>query len=251
MFLSLKSQVVRYITIFLWMMTGCRSAESTQAFMPYHSATLFIERVSPHDYQHVSFLKTNSFGRVACNGIIVVDGGEAIVFDTPATDSSTSELLNYIEHELKAKVKAVVPTHFHIDCLAGLPEFHHRNIPSYALKSTIALAAASQATVPQYGFEERLTLRVGRQEVIARFLGEGHTKDNIVAYIPAEQVLFGGCLIKALGADKGNLEDANVNAWPQTVAKLKQAYPNTRVLIPGHGQAGGLELSDYTIQLFK
>ena len=64
-------------------------------------------------------------------------------------------------------------------------------------------------------------------------------------------MLFGGCLIKELGAGKGNLEDANVAAWPQTVATLQQAYPATRVLIPGHGKAGGLELSDYTIQLFK
>lgn len=251
MFLPLKSQAVRYVTVFLWMMTGCRSAGPNLAFVPYHSATLAIQQVSPRVYQHISFLKTNSFGRVACNGIIVVDEGEAIVFDTPATDSSTIELLHYIEHELKATVKAVVPTHFHADCLAGLTEFHHRNIPSYALKSTIALAAVTNATVPQHGFEQRLALRVGQQEVIAHFLGEGHTKDNIVAYFPAEQVLFGGCLIKELGAGKGYLEDANVSAWPQTVAKLKQTYPKTRVLIPGHGQAGGLELSDYTMQLFK
>nr|WP_240935922.1 hypothetical protein [Hymenobacter sp. HDW8] len=105
--------------------------------------------------------------------------------------------------------------------------------------------------LPQQGFTDRLVLRVGRQDVIAHFLGEGHTRDNIVAYFPAEQVLFGGCLIKEVGAAKGNLDDANVPAWPQTVTRLRQTYPATKVLIPGHGQAGGMELSDYTIHLFQ
>jgi metallo-beta-lactamase class B len=243
--------VVRAVACLLVFLTGCRSAGPDQGFVPYHSTTLSLEQVSPHVYLHTSFLETNRFGRVACNGMIVVDAGEAIVFDTPATESATIELLDYAERTLKVRVKAVVPTHFHADCLAGLAEFHRRRIRSYALASTLALAAGSKAEVPQQGFAERLALRVGQQEVIAHFLGEGHTKDNVVAYFPAEQVLFGGCLIKALGADKGFLGDANVRAWPQTVAKLKQTYPHTRVLIPGHGQAGGLELSDYTIQLFK
>lgn len=244
-------QAVRYVS-FLWLLiAGCRSSGPDQNPVPYHSATLSIQRVSPHVYQHTSFLETKSFGKVPCNGIVIVDAGEAIVFDTPATSSATMELIAYTEKELKATIKAVVPTHFHADCLAGLAEFHHRNIPSYALNTTIQLAAGSKATVPQKGFEERLALRVGRKDVVARFLGEGHTKDNIVAYFPAEQVLFGGCLIKEVGAGKGNLEDANVSAWPLTVARLRQTYPDTRLLIPGHGKAGGLELSDYTIQLFK
>lgn len=217
----------------------------------YQSATLALHRVSPNAYQHTSFLETTSFGRVACNGLIVVDGAEAVVFDTPATEAATVELLDYLEHGLNVRVKAVVPTHFHADCLAGLAEFHRRRIPSYALQATLALAAGNQATVPQHGFAERLALRVGRREVLAHFLGEGHTKDNVVAYFAAEQVLFGGCLIKELGAGKGYLGDANVRTWPETVAKLQRTYPRTRVLIPGHGKAGGLELGDYTIQLFK
>lgn len=236
----------------LWLLlTGCRSAGPDQTPAPYRSATLLIQQVSPHVYQHTSFLETKDFGRVACNGMLVVEDGEALVFDTPATAAASVELLTYTERELKARVTAVVPTHFHADCLAGLAEFHQRDVPSYALNATIQLARGSQATVPQHGFAKRLILRVGRQAVVARFLGEGHTRDNIVAYVPAERVLFGGCLIKELGAGKGNLADANVAAWPRTVAKLQKTYPRTRVLIPGHGQAGGLELGDYTRQLFQ
>lgn len=238
--------------LLLWLLLPAgRSAGPDQGLLPYHSATLSIQQVAPHVYQHISFLETQSFGQVPCNGMMVVANGEAIVFDTPATRRATIELLDYAKTKLRAKIKAVVPTHFHADCLAGLAEFHHRKIPSYALKATIRMAMEHKATVPQHGFEGRRVFRVGQQDVIAHFLGEGHTQDNVVAYFPAEQVLFGGCLIKEVGAGKGNLDDANVRAWPQTVVKLQQTYPHTRVLIPGHGKTGGLELSDYTIHLFE
>ncbi|WP_214607063.1 MBL fold metallo-hydrolase [Hymenobacter arizonensis] len=153
--------LVRALACLLLLLNGCRSSGPKQGFVPYQSVTLSIQQVSPHVYRHTSFLQTNSFGRVACNGMIVADAGEAVVFDTPATDSATVELLNYTERVLKVRVKAVVPTHFHADCVAGLAEFHRRRIRSYALISTIALAAGSQAVVPQRGFAERLALRVG------------------------------------------------------------------------------------------
>lgn len=230
---------------------SCQFARPPKNSVAYQSPTLTVTQVSPHVYQHTSFLESSSFGRVPCNGIVVVSEGEAVVFDTPATDSSSRELIAFTETKLKAKIKAVVPTHFHSDCLGGLTMFHSKNIASYAHNPTIRLAAASNAVVPQQGFDEQLIMSVGSKKVVARFMGEGHTKDNIVAYFPEERVLFGGCLIKEKGAGKGNLADANVAAWPQTVTKLKLTYPQTRVLIPGHGQAGGLELCDYTIQLFK
>jgi metallo-beta-lactamase class B len=82
------------------------------------------------------------------------------------------------------------------------------------------------------------------------FFGEGHTKDNVVGYFPDDKAVFGGCLIKEVGSGKGNLEDANVAEWSQTVSKVKQFYPEAKIVIPGHGETGGTELFDYTIKLF-
>ena len=72
-----------------------------------------------------------------------------------------------------------------------------------------------------------------------------------MAYFPEDNVLFGGCLIKSVGAGKGYLGDANTIAWPGTVHKIKLKYPKTEIVIPGHGKWGGTELLDYTIELFK
>ena len=76
---------------------------------------LIIEKLSDHVYRHISFLNTKDFGRVACNGMIIVNENEAIIFDTPATIESSAELIKYIKENLNCKISAVIPTHFHED----------------------------------------------------------------------------------------------------------------------------------------
>ena len=73
----------------------------------------------------------------------------------------------------------------------------------------------------------------------------------MVAYFPADNILFGGCLIKETGAGKGFLGDANISAWSATVAKIKEAYPQLKLVVPGHGRYGDTRLLDYTVELFK
>jgi len=211
---------------------------------------LRVEQLTENTFQHITYLKTQDFGNVACNGMIVRDNGEAIIFDTPSNDEDAKELIDWVEDVLQCKVVAIVATHFHIDCLGGLNEFHSRNIPSYASNKTIALAKSKDAPVPQHGFDGQLELKVGDKIVVNSFLGEGHTRDNIIGYFPSEKVLFGGCMIKSMGAGKGNLEDANVKAWPTTVKKVKTQFADAQVIIPGHGNPGGQELLDFTIELF-
>jgi metallo-beta-lactamase class B len=47
------------------------------------------------------------------------------------------------------------------------------------------------------------------------------------------------------------LGDANVGEWSRTVEKVKQQYPNVKIVIPGHGKIGGKDLLDFTIKLFE
>lgn len=228
-----------------------KKAETGKQKTVYQSDNLVVVQLTDHVYQHISFLNTDSFGRVECNGMIVKNGNEAIVFDTPSDDKSSSELIKWVKNDLHAKINAVIPTHFHEDCVGGLKEFSKNNIPSYSNNKTIAFAKKNNFNVPTNGFDEELILNIGNEKVYAKFFGEGHTKDNIVGYFPKEKAMFGGCLVKEVDATKGNLEDANVKAWSNTVEKVKAQYPDTKIVIPGHGKTGGTELLDYTIKLFK
>ena len=227
-------------------------AFKTDSLIVYKSDNLIIHRLSDHIYQHISFLNTNDFGRVACNGMLVVYENEAIVFDTPTDDESSQELINYVSKKLNGNIRAVVPTHFHGDCVGGLETFLKDNISAYASNKTIELLGVNgkEFSKPLNGFADSLTLNIGSKKAYVEYYGEGHTKDNVIAYFPQDNTIFGGCLIKEVGAAKGYLGDANVMAWSNTVRKIKQKYPTAKMVIPGHGIAGGIELLDYTVKLF-
>lgn len=230
------------------------TAQKRRAFKPKEvlkSDSLIITQLSENTFEHTTYLKTNDFGNVPCNGLIVRDGSEVVIFDTPTSNTGSAMLIFWVEGILHCKVKAIIPTHFHNDCLAGLTMFHKQNIPSYASFKTIELAKANGYVIPENGFADSLELTVVTEKVFVKFFGEGHTRDNVVGYFPKENVLFGGCLIKEVGATKGYLGDANVAAWSGTVEKIKQEYPNVKVVVPGHGKYGNKKLLDYTITLFK
>ncbi len=199
------------------------------------SKEIQITKLNKNSYIHTSYLNTESFGKVPCNGMIIIDANEALIFDTPTNDSVSSILINWIQKDLKSEIVGVVATHFHADCLGGLDEFHKRDIPSYASHKTIHLAQTKNRITPQNGFDTHRELKVGNKKIINTFYGEGHTADNIISYFPDEKILFGGCLIKSKGAKKGNLEDANTNEWSHTVSKIKEDHPEVNIVIPGHG----------------
>lgn len=232
--------------------SACSEKEKRyQPQLVYKSKNLIITQVAEHSFVHTSFKQTDDFGNVPCNGLIVTNYNEAIVLDTPTNNENSEELIQWITEKHHSKIIAVVPTHFHDDCLGGLKAFHDHAIPSYGSLKTIALAKEYQLVAPKNGFKDALVLKVGEEKVDVRFFGEGHTKDNVVGYFPSEKILFGGCLIKAIDATKGYVGDANVAAWSHTVERVKKEYPNAKIIIPGHGPFGDTRLLDYTITLFK
>jgi len=82
--------------------------------------------------------------------------------------------------------------------------------------------------------------------------GTAHTTDNVDAWLPKQRILFGGCLVKSLDAQSlGNTSDGDLTAFPATLKKLKKAYQNAKIVVPGHGDWGGTKLIDHTLKLCK
>lgn len=131
-------------------------------------------------------------------------------------------MIGGIEGHFKASIVAIIPTHFHADRLGGLAAFHEHQITSYANNLTIELARRNNLAAPLHGFERTPELMVGGKKVLIEFIGEGHSKDNIIGYFRDDEAVLAGCLIKELGAGKGYLGDANVMQWSGTVTALKQ-----------------------------
>ena len=239
----MKSLVLLQLAVFAFL--ACSSQ------VVYSSKDLTITQIAPNSFVHTSYLQTRDFGNVPCNGLLVRDENEVIVFDTPTNDKVSEELIGWIKKSLHSRINAVIPTHFHNDCLGGLKAFHDHKIPSYANYKTTALAEENKFIVPQNSFRDSIELKLGHKKIVAKYFGEGHTKDNVVGYFPADDIMFGGCLIKEQNATKGYLGDANIGEWSHTVEKVKSSYPKVKLVVPGHGKVGGREILDYTIELFR
>ena len=209
-------------------------------------------RVSEHSYVYVSYADVPRWGRVPSNGLLYISEGEALLFNTPMNDSLTMALVEWITDSLRVTIVGFIGNHWHDDGIGGLRYIKSLGIPSYAHEKTIDIARSKDLPVPQYAFRDSLILHVGRAVVVCKYFGAAHTVDNIVSWIPAERILFGGCMVRELMSETlGNTEDADIAAWPSTIARVIAAYPAARIVIPGHGSLGGSELLRHTQVLLK
>ena len=173
-----------------------------------------------------------------------------MIIDLPWTDKQAGVLFDWVTKEHKTAVKRVIPTHSHIDCAGGLAEAHRRKADSFALDKTVEILKRANKPVPKNWFSDRVSLSCGRIRVELAYFGPGHTVDNIVAWIPSKKILFGGDLVRTRNARTlGNAAEADVASWPKTLKKVKDAYPDVKIVVPGHGQPDERELIDQTIEL--
>lgn len=209
-----------------------------------------VSKLAEGVWLHTTYFDVSGYKHVPANGLIVMNGPHAIMIDLPWTDAQAGVLFDWVSREQKAAIRKVIPTHFHIDCAGGLAEAHRRGAESFALKKTVELLKKDNKPVPKNWFTDRMSLSCGDTRVELAFLGGGHTVDNIVAWIPARKILFAGCLVKSLNASNiGNIEDADMAAYPVTLKRMKKRYPDAKIVVPGHGRPGGLDLIDHTIKL--
>lgn len=248
------------ITLATVMMYSCSSSESHQEQMTetkiidsvvYESEHLVIRKLTENVFQHISYMYMDDIGKVDCNGMVVINNNEGIVFDTPFNDTSSTELIRWMRDSMNVKINAVVPTHFHRDCVGGLNSFAANGVPAYANKKTVEYAVKNGVQTEIKEFGDSTSFSVGGDQVIVQHLGAGHTRDNVVAYYPKDKALFGGCLIKSMGAGRGNLEDADTTVWTSTIEAIQNSFPSILLVIPGHGSVGGKELLEYTAKMFE
>ena len=115
------------------------------------------------------------------------------------------------------------------------------------ISKTIELAKENEKPVPQNGFIDFMELDLGGYKVHCYYFGGAHTTDNIVIWIPSEEVLFGGCMIRDINSTGlGNIADASIEEWLPTIQKVIDNFPSAKKVVPGHGQIDGLELLEHT-----
>lgn len=190
-------------------------------------------------------------GNLDCNHLLILDRNDVVLVNTPARDSMTAVLLRVIETKFGKKVTRVFVSHFHDDSSGGLNETASRGIISYSLDKTRDLLVTENKNIDVV-FTDSLSIQLQTSSLQFWFLGAGHSVDNSLVWLPAEKILFGGCLLKSGNAKgKGNIQDADLKAWPETVQKAKTKFSQAKIVIPGHMAIGDTSIFSHTLNILK
>jgi glyoxylase-like metal-dependent hydrolase (beta-lactamase superfamily II) len=96
------------------------------------------------------------------------------------------------------------------------------------------MVKGEQPGIPRLAFSDEQQVVLGGHEVIAKYIGRGHTNGDAVILFPGERVLHTGDLYVASGApfcDTAN--GGSIKEWEGTIEKALQLDFDT--VIPGHG----------------
>ncbi len=205
-------------------------------------------------YLHTSYgLLDDGKSVFPANGLYVVTKAGIVLIDTPWGEDQTEQLVNLVQKKYKKKILFCISTHFHADRTAGVDVLKRHGIKTYCSTLTKQLAKQNGDRQPEFTFAKDTVFRAGGLTVQTYYPGEGHTKDNIVIWLPQSEVLYAGCLIKSLEADDiGNVADGNLAQYPSSIARLQQHFAGARYVIPGHqGWQGAMKMLPHTLQLVK
>jgi len=201
-------------------------------------------------YMHQTFANSPTFGRYSSNGLLAIKNGKAFMIDTPVTNETTAKIATYLKDSMNVQIVFFTGGHFHEDCIGGMEYLKKAGVATILNKRTEIKCKELNLPLPDTTFDENYFFNFEGIPVECRFAGGGHSADNIIVYFPDQKVMFGGCLVKSANSKNlGNLNDALVREWKSTIQKIIDLYPETKYIVPGHGDYGGIDLLYHTIEL--
>lgn len=190
------------------------------------------------------------------NIVAVIGADGLLVVDTRMTHRQADEIIDDLRELTALPVRAVVNTHGHHDHAFGNSRFRPAPIWGHVRCATMIAEtgdrqrAAVAAAIPDFSddlaavvldppdrtftTETTVPFDAGGRLVELRYLGRGHTDNDIVVLIPDADVLLAGDLVENDATPY--FGDGFPMDWPATVEKIVELA--TGPVVPGHGTVG-------------
>ena len=203
---------------------------------------------------HISHHTFPNGDRFPSNGLIVREGRELTLIDTAWGELETLRLLEAIASEIGQPVTKAIVTHSHSDRAAGVDVLESHGVEVYAHPLTQRFTIENGLPVPDRTIEGLSdpgdTRTIGSIEVI--YPGPAHAPDNVMVWLPAQRILFGGCAVRARASKSaGNTSHADIESWLEALSVIAKRYTSAEIVVPGHGEPGGHELIRHTSRLVR
>ena len=194
---------------------------------------------------------------------IVIGAEGVVVIDTRTSHRRADELISDLRNLTRLPIAHVVNTHMHFDhtfgnarfrpspiwghvrCASGMREGGEaaRRRITEQLPELAEELAEVEIVPPDQLLSDSALLDLGDRQLELRFLGRGHTDNDIVVLVPDAEVLFAGDLLEN-GAPP-SFGDAFPLAWAKTGARLLDLAES--VVAPGHGEVADRRFAEQQV----
>ena len=196
------------------------------------------------------------------NVCVVRGTGGLLVCDTRSSHRQADELRADLKELGTQRVRWVINTHAHFDHTFGnarfgpgsdisAPIYGHERMPAHldAYERRVLAELIAEAEEPEQWREvvitsptvlvgTAMTLDLGGRAVELRYLGRGHTDNDLLVHVPDAGAWLAGDLIEESGPPVYGPDSFPLD-WPTTITRLRAALGAGDVLVPGHGAAVG------------
>ncbi len=214
-----------------------------------------LNKITEGVWLHTSSQDIPGYGVMPSNGLAVKDGDSLILVNTAWGELATVELAKKLKEETGLDIGKLIVVHFHPDSLAGVDWLEAKGVKVLSHPATPNLSAQRGTPIPNTSVPALLDpgSRVKLGPVEISYPGPAHTQDNLMVYVSEPKILFGGCAVRAAKhTTLGNIADANLEKWPDSLEWAKTIYPETKMTVPSHGNPqAGISLIDHSLALLK
>lgn len=201
--------------------------------------------------------------------VAVLGRDETLVVDTRSSHRQAEELLADLRGLSAPPLTVAVNTHAHWDHFFGNHALRpctiwgHRRCVQMIERTGEHQRISTMAGIPEMAdeladvmldppdttFTDTATVEFGGRQVHLRYLGRGHTDNDIVLVVGDADVVCAGDLLEN-GAPP-YFGDGFPMDWPATAASLLELVGERTVVVPGHGDPAGREFAATSLAAFE
>jgi glyoxylase-like metal-dependent hydrolase (beta-lactamase superfamily II) len=177
-------------------------------------------------------------------------GDGVVIVDTGSDAATARSILGEVAATAKKPVRRVVLTHDHADHIGGVRVFVQAGAEIVSQEKgagtvlyMVQSAPDTAATGPKaprgqglLAFSERVLVVGGPRRYELYFLGDAHTNNDVIVYLPDDKVLFTGDVVNYRRLPFLRSASCDPESWQKVVERIS-ALPVDQ-LVPGHGEPG-------------
>lgn len=175
------------------------------------------------------------------NSGVLIGDTSVLIIDTKMKQGA-ERLHQWIDTKAEGKKVFIVNTHIHKDHTGGNHLYNNPTVIAgdYGVQYWNVLNAKED--MPNQWLSDSVTISFGDETVHIINMGQAHTFDDVIVYLPKHHALFTGDMV--LNQQHPYLNEqagANVDGYITSLTKMLDQYADVTV-IPGHGKIGESQL---------